>query len=209
LSDVSDADLTSVLDAAGCQRVALLASSNSGPDAVHFAATHPERVTALALFNTFAHYVRHDDYPCGLPAQTLESYLGAVRATWGTGATVDYVAPSRATDERFRQWWARCQRLGAGPDQVATAMRTAIVGDTRPLLPNIKMPTLVLHRRGNRYIRVEAGRYLAEHIPGAKYVELPGEDHLFYVGDVDAWLDEVEEFLTGRHQPAEGVGAAH
>jgi class 3 adenylate cyclase len=199
-----DADLLAVLDAAGCDRVALLASSVPGPGAVHFAVTHPERVSALVLFNTWAHYLRHDDYPCGLPPEALESFVAGARARWGTTATSDLLAPSREGDERFRVWWARSARLGIGPDRVAAGMQAAFELDYRPLLSAVAVPTLVLHRRGNGFIRVGAGRYLGEHIPGAKYVELPGDDHLFFVGDVDAWIDEVEDFLTGRHQPAEG-----
>jgi class 3 adenylate cyclase len=204
VSEIFDADLTAVLDAAGHERVALLASSTAGQSAIHFAVTHPERLSALVLFNTYAHYVQHHDYPWGLPPEMLEPFLAATVAAWGTTAVADVLAPSRTADERFRQWLSRCGRLGAGPDEVAAVMRASFERDYRHLLSAIEVPTLVLHQRGNPYIRVGAGRYLAEHIPGARYVELPGEDQLLFVGDVDAWVDEVEEFLTGRHQPAEG-----
>ena len=116
----------------------------------------------------------------------------------------DYIAPSRAGDEAFRTWWARCQRLGTPPEQIVGVLRANWLRDVRQLLPDIAVPTLILHREKNRFIRVGAGRYLAENIPGAKYVELAGDDQLFFVGDIDGLLDEVEEFLTGSRQAPEG-----
>jgi class 3 adenylate cyclase len=118
--------------------------------------------------------------------------------------SVDLLAPSRATDPLFREGIARLERLGQPPDQAAASLRRALSVDVRSLLPNLQMPTLVLHREHDRYILVGAGRYLAATIPGAKYVELPGNDNLFFVGEVDALVDEVEEFLTGAHQAPEG-----
>jgi class 3 adenylate cyclase len=204
VDEIVDADLTAVLDAVGCERVVLVGPSEGGPVAIRYAATHPERVTALVLINSWAHYVREDDYPWGIPPDALDRYLAAAKEWWGTGASVEVVAPSKTADEAFRAWWARCERLGAGVDQGAAFMRAHFSEDVRALLPTLAVPTLVLHRGGNRFIRVGAGRYLADHIPGAKYVELSGGDDLFYVGDTDALLDEVEEFLTGSHQAPEG-----
>jgi class 3 adenylate cyclase len=117
---------------------------------------------------------------------------------------VEVVAPSRIADDRFRGWFARSARFGAGPDQVADLIRANLQGDVRPLLPSISVPTLVLHRERNRFIHLGAGQYLAEHIPNAKFVVLPGHDHLFFVGDTDALVDEIEEFLTGTRSGAEG-----
>jgi class 3 adenylate cyclase len=165
---------------------------------------HPERVNALVLCNTYAHYVRHDDYPWGVPAQALDRFVANIKATWGTGTNVELLAPSRVGDDRFRQWQARTERLGLGPEQIGEAMRAGWELDVRSLLSEVRVPTLVLHRAGNRYINVGAGRYLGEHIAGATYVELSGDDHFFFVGDVDALFDEIEEFLTGRHQAPEG-----
>jgi class 3 adenylate cyclase len=201
---IVDADLTVVLDAVGCERVVLVGTSFGGPIVIRYAATHPERVTALVLIDTFAHYVREDDYPWGLSADALDRLTASSGETWGTGTGLEVMAPSKAGDEAFREWWARCERLGAGFDQVAVSMRASLVLDVRALLPTLAVPTLVLHRDGNRFIRVGAGRYLAEHIPGAKYVELSGDDQVFWVDDTDVLLDEVEEFLTGRHQAPEG-----
>lgn len=199
-----DADLTAVLDAVGSERAALFASSSGGPSAIHFSATHPERVSALVLFNTYAHYVRDDNYPWGLPADSLDRFVADSKTTWGTGAHLELLAPSRIADDRFRHWWARNQRLGTGPDQTSEVVRASFETDVRSLLSSVRVPTLVLHRAANRYIHAGAGRYLAEHIEAATFVELPGDDHLFFSGDSDAFLDEIEEFLTGRHQAPEG-----
>lgn len=199
-----DADVIAVLNAVGYERVALVGTTIAGQAALPFAVAHPERLSALVLINIFAHYLRHDDYPCGLPPDVAEDFYATMSAEWGSAAATDAVAPSRTSNERFRLWFARGQRLAASPGEAAARVQGAFERDYRPLLSAIEVPTLVLHRRGDRLIRIEAGRYLAEHIPGAKYVELPGEDHLFFAGDVDAWLDEVEEFLTGRHEPTEG-----
>jgi class 3 adenylate cyclase len=193
-----------VLDAAESESVALLCASGGGPNAIHFTATYPERVSALLLCNTYAHYVRDDDYPWGVPAQSLDWFMTQVKDTWGTPANAQILAPSRSADDRFRQWWARNQRLGVSPAQLADIIRTGFELDVRPSLSAIHVPTLVLHRQGNRYIRVGARRYLADHIAGAKFVALPGDDHLFFSGDSDALPDEIEEFLTGRHQAPEG-----
>ena len=201
---IADADLTAVLEAAGCQQVVLVGTSHGGPPVVHYTATHPERVDAVILINTYAHYTRQDDYPWGVPLETLDRFTDPSDEVWGTGALVEVVAPSKTSDEEFRARYALGERLGLGRDQVAAGVRAAFLRDVRPLLPSLTVPTLVLHREGDRYIRVGAGRYLAEHIPGAKYVELPGDDHFFFVGDTDALLDEIEEFLTGTHQAPEG-----
>ena len=198
-------DLTAVLDAAGCQQVVLVGASHSGgPSAIRYAVTHPERVSALILINTFAHYVRQDDYPCGLPLDSLERFCAATREAWGTGESLELTAPSKAGDEAFRDWLARAERLSLGPEQMARTIRASVLRDVRALLPSLAVPALVLHRAGNRYIQVGAGRYLAARIPGAKYVELSGDDHLFFVGEIDALLDEIEEFVTGSRQTPEG-----
>ena len=204
---VSDADVTALLDASGCEQVVPVAAANSGAVAISYAALHPDRVSALVLIATYAHYVREDDYTCGLTRDELERYDADIREQWGTGMTLGLLgmlAPSKAGDEAFLAWYARSQRLGSSPEEVAAAVRAAFVRDVRHLLPTISVPTLVVHRTGDRYIRADAGRYLAEQIPGAKYVELPGEDHLFFVGDTDAFVDEIQEFLTGGRQAPEG-----
>jgi class 3 adenylate cyclase len=202
--EISDADLTAVLDVVGFDRPALVAEDVSGGAAIHFSATHPERVNALVLVNSYAHYVREDDYPWGFPPDSLHRLLDAIRESWGTGTAVEAYAPSRATDERFRAWLARSTRYTGGPGETADMVRADLEQDVRPLLGSISARTLVIHREGNRYIRPGAGRYLAEHIPSAKFVVLLGDDHAFFVGDTDALADEIEEFLTGARSGAEG-----
>jgi class 3 adenylate cyclase len=195
--EIMNEDLIAVLDAVGCSRVAVLGSSFFGSTAVSFASTHPARVTSLVLVSTYAHYLRSDDYPIGMRTELLTTFKERVTQNAATGADLETVAPSRAADPRFRAWWSRSHRLTGGPQQLAEATCASYGRDVRELLPSLGVPALVLHRRGDRSVRVEAGRFLAEHIPGAKYVELPGDDHLLFVGDTDALFDEVEEFLTG------------
>jgi class 3 adenylate cyclase len=202
--EISDADIIAVLDAVGFERPALVAEGSSGGVAIHFSATHPERVSALVLLNSFAYYVREDDYPWGVPPEILDRLVAATKESWGTAAVLEVAAPDRVADERFRAWYARSARFTGGPDRVADMVRAGLENDVRPLLPFISCPTVVLHREGNRYIRLGAGRYLADHIPNAKFVALPGDNHLFYVGDTDALADEIEEFLTGARSGAEG-----
>jgi class 3 adenylate cyclase len=197
-------DLSAVLDAVGFERPAMVADGASGVAAVNFSASYPERVSALVLINSYAHYVQEDDYPWGIPREDLDRLTGAIRQRWGTDAGVDVVAPSRIVDQRFRAWYARSQRFGVGPDMVANLVRANFEADFRPALRLISSPTLVLHREGNRYIQLGAGRYMAEHIPEARLVVLPGDDHLFFAGDTDGLVDEIEEFLTGGRSGAEG-----
>jgi class 3 adenylate cyclase/pimeloyl-ACP methyl ester carboxylesterase len=202
--EIPDADLMTVLDGVGFERSALVAWGSSGGRAVSFSVTHPERVSALVLVNSFAHYLREEGYPWGVPPEGLDRFMAAVKERWGTAAAVEVVAPSRMADDRFRAWYARSARFTGGPDQAADMTRAGFEDDVRPLLPLLFVPTLVLHRAGNRYVHLGAGRYLAEHVPNAKLVVLPGDDHLFFVGDTDALVDEIEEFLTGARSGAEG-----
>ena len=123
---------------------------------------------------------------------------------WGTGAAADVIAPSKSGDETFRAWWARAERLGSAVNQVAAILRVLLLQDVRALLPTLAVPTLVLHRVGNISVPVGAGCYLVDQIPGANYIELPGDDAMFFVGDTDALLDGIEEFLTGSRQAPEG-----
>jgi class 3 adenylate cyclase/pimeloyl-ACP methyl ester carboxylesterase len=201
---IYDDDLTSLLDAVGFEQPALVSGSLRGPDAIHFAVTNPQQVSALVLVNTYAHYVREDDYPWGIRREDLDGRIAAIKQTWGTAPDLEMVAPSRVADQRFRAWYARSLRFGAGPNEVADGMGASYEEDVRALLPSVSVPTLVLHREENRHIHLGAGRYLAEHIPNAKFVVLPGNDDLFFVGDTDALVDEIEDFLTGTRTGAAG-----
>jgi class 3 adenylate cyclase len=202
--EICDADITAVLDAAGFGQPALVGVGASGSAAIHFASTHRDRVSALVLVNSYAHYVREKDYPWGLFPESLDRLVAAAKERWGTAAAMEIIAPSRVADERFRAWYARSTRSTSGPDQIADLVRASFEHDVRSLLPSVSVPTLVLHREGNRLIHLVAGRYLAEHIPNAKFVVLPGDEHLFFMGDTDALVDEIEEFLTGARTGAEG-----
>jgi class 3 adenylate cyclase len=204
VEEIFNADLIALLDAVGFRQATIVGACLSVSEPIHFMLTHPERVSSFVLVNSFAHYVQEDDYPWGVLPERLDQVVSALKEGWGTAAVVEVVAPSRMADERFRAWLARSTRFGAGPDEIANIVRYKWEEDVRPLLPSISVPTLVLHREGNRYIELGAGRYLAEHIPDAKFVVLPGDDHLFFVGDTDALADEIEEFLTGARSGAEG-----
>lgn len=156
VGDISDADLTAVLDAVGFERPAL-AGADPGTNLIHFSATHPERLSALVLVNSYAHYVREDDYPWGVPPETIDQFVATVREGWGTSAAVDFVAPSRSADQRFRDWYARVGRFGGSPNQLAELTRASFEADVRRLLPSISCPTLILHHENNNCIRLGAG----------------------------------------------------
>jgi pimeloyl-ACP methyl ester carboxylesterase len=202
--EIFDADLIAVLDAVGFERPAVVAEGWPGLSAIRFSVTHHERVSSLVLINSYAHGVQENDYPWGVPPEAIEPAIIATRESWGTAAPVELLAPSRVADQRFRAWYARAARFSGGPDLVADMIRAGLEDDVRPLLPSISVPTLVLHREGDRYVDVGAGRYLAEHIADARFVVVPGDDHLFFVGDTDALVDEIEEFLTGVRSGSEG-----
>jgi class 3 adenylate cyclase len=202
--EIFDADLIAVIDAAGLTRPAMVAEGFPGLGAVRFTTSQPQRVGSLVLINSYAYYLRGEDYPWGIRPKDIEATIALTRKSWGTAAAVPLIAPSRAGDERFRAWYGRAARFTGGPDLVADMIRAGLEADVRPLLSSISVPTLVLHREGNLYIDLGAGRYLAEHIPGARFVVLPGDEHLFFVGDTDALVEEIEEFLTGTRSKAEG-----
>ncbi|HET6810155.1 MAG TPA: adenylate/guanylate cyclase domain-containing protein [Acidimicrobiales bacterium] len=190
-------DLTAVLDALGSEQAALFGASDGGQMCALFAATYPERVSALALYGTWARLAEAPDYPVGTPREDVEAIVEMGRTGWGQAAVLPILAPSMADDERFRSWWAQWERLSASPGMAAALLRVAFEGDTRGVLSSITAPTLVMHRKGDRFIDVEHGRYLADHLPGARYVELEGDDHPHFVGDTESVMDELEEFLTG------------
>jgi class 3 adenylate cyclase len=190
-------DVSVVMSAAESEQVTLLANAAGGLMAILFAATYPRRTAALILVDCYARALRAEDYPAGFPAEVLRVYQEGRLKMWGTGEVAELLAPSLSEDASVREWMGRVQRHSAGPGAVA-AMQTMIDGvDLRGILPLISVPTLVVHRQGDGFIRVGHGRYLAQHIPNARYVELPGDDHLVWAGDQDAVLDEIEEFLTG------------
>jgi pimeloyl-ACP methyl ester carboxylesterase len=196
-------DVRAVMDAAGSERAAVVGVGDSGPVAMLFAATHPSRVRALVLANTAPRWTAAPDYPYGMAPERVEPLLARVKETWGTGGLVDLFSPSQRDNERYRQWWARYQRMSASPG-ASTGMARLIFGiDVRRVLSTISVPTLVLHRKDFQLVPVESGRYLAEHIRGAKYVELPGADGFIYLGDSEPIFDEIEQFVTGARRAPE------
>jgi len=195
-------DLVAVMDAVGSRRTVLVGCSGGGPFAALFAATFPERVSSLILVNSYARVARADDYPIGLPVDFLEQALEYVRAQWGTGELLDILAPSLADDVQFRRWWARYQRHSLSPGAAVAVNRMLFELDVREVLPAVQAPTLVIHRTDDQFYRVTYSRYLANAIPGATLVELPGADHVFFAGDSDALVDEIERFSTGTRERA-------
>ncbi|MDQ6854455.1 MAG: adenylate/guanylate cyclase domain-containing protein [Actinomycetota bacterium] len=196
-------DALAVLDAAGSERAALCGVDEGALVAMLTAATHPTRISALILLNAYPRLVRDVDYPQGLPAHLVERFAESVMpddGSEGSFADLEVFVPSVASDPRFRQWWQRAGNRGASPATAKALTRTRFESDLRPVLPVIQVPTLVVHRKDNQASLVGHGRYLAEHIPGARYVELPGVEHLPYVGDSDAIVTEIEEFLTGMRR---------
>ncbi|HVD14062.1 MAG TPA: alpha/beta hydrolase, partial [Actinomycetota bacterium] len=167
-------DLAAVQDEVGSRQAALLVQVDAGPMAMFFAGTQPERTGALILANATARYLAADDYPIGVPAEVAEAVLAQIDQLWGTEAMVTLQAPSRADDARFRRWLARFQRTTASPRAVQAFLRASFEMDASSILPLIQAPTLVLHRRDCQLVPVAHGRDLAERIPGARLVELPG-----------------------------------
>jgi pimeloyl-ACP methyl ester carboxylesterase len=195
-------DVRAVMDAAGSERAALCGYSEGGPMCALFAATYPARASALVMLGSYARLKPSPDHPWGRPSGAQEAWNEACEREWGGPLGIDIRLPSLARDERVRRWWARFLRLSASPAAVLALNRMNYEIDIRHVLPVVRVPTLIVHSAEDRTVDVRAGRYLAEHIPGARYVELPGIDHVPWGSDADAILDEIEEFLTGvRHGP--------
>jgi pimeloyl-ACP methyl ester carboxylesterase/DNA-binding CsgD family transcriptional regulator/class 3 adenylate cyclase len=185
-------DVRAVMDAVGSQRAALLGASEGGPMSILFAATYPERTRALVLYGAYAHF-----YTWVLPPERLEAFIANAEKTWGTGASLAAFAPGMLDNKRFCEWWARYERMGASPSAAVALARMNAEIDVRSVLPVVRAPTLVIHRRDDVRIKPAGGRYLAAHITGAKFVEIPGSDHPIWIGDTDRVVDEIEAFLTG------------
>jgi class 3 adenylate cyclase len=196
-------DLLAVLAAVGSERPAVFGISEGGPMSMLFAATHPDRVSSLVLYGTYARMSRAPEFPMGVPAEAFSRWREQVHREWGGPVGVDLWAPGLQGDASFERWWSRLLRQGTSPSGAADLIDLYREIDVRPALPAIDVPTLVLHRADDRLVRSEHGRYLGDQILGARYVELPGEDHLWGAGDEDALLDEVEEFLVGSRRGSE------
>jgi pimeloyl-ACP methyl ester carboxylesterase len=193
-------DVRAVMDAVDSHQAALFGVSEGGPMSILFAATHPDRTSALVLYASYASWIRDRESPWAPTREDHEQIAQLYERRWGEAVGLSAFAPSMAENEEFRRRFATWLRMSASPGAAAALIRMNVELDVRPILPLVRVPTLVIHRTGDRTIAVEAGRYLGGHIPGARLMELPGDDHLPWVGDTDALVDEVEEFLTGvRH----------
>lgn len=194
-------DVRAVMESVGSERAALCGVSEGGPMCSLFAATYPEKTIALVMIGTYAKRLRDAEYPWAPTTEERAHFFEEIRAHWGGPVGIEERAPTMAADTEFREWWATYLRMGASPGAALALTQMNAEIDVRHVLPSIHVPTLVIHRAEDQCLKVEEGRYVAERIPGAKYVELPGQDHLPFVGDQDMILDEVEEFLTGvRHR---------
>jgi class 3 adenylate cyclase len=193
-------DVRAVMDAAGSDRATIYGWSEGGPMSLMFSASYPERTSNLVLYGTFAS-MKAD--PWAVNRELFETNLDVWESRWGQGILVPLNAPSRLSDEAFVQSVGRLERASASPGSIVALMRANYEIDVRHILPSIHAPTLILHRVGDALVPVAAGRYLAEQIPEARYVEIPGDDHLVTDLDTqDVIVDEIEEFMTGmRHRP--------
>jgi class 3 adenylate cyclase len=188
-------DLVAVMDAAGSERATLVAHGQAARMGVMAAATHRERIASLVIHNGFARFARADDYPAGLPPEFHEVVLEQVERSWGTGSLARLLGPSVANRPGVVEWWGRVERYGATPSVARARMQAVLDVDVRNVLPLVDVPTLVIHSRGNEFVRVGHGRYLAEHIPGARFLELDSADH--WALPRPDLLGAIEEFVTG------------
>ena len=191
------ADMAAVLDAAGSKRALLWGVSESGPACALFAATHPERTLGLVLYGTFAKGIRSEDYPWLPPREVYERWVDSIVSEWGGPASIELFAPSEARDPEIREAWARYLRAAATPAGMRAILQAMREIDVRDVLPRIRVPTVVLHRQGDRLVRVGAGADLARRIPGARFRQLEGDAHWWFVGDTRPIIEEIAGLLAG------------
>jgi len=196
-------DVRAVMQAVGSERAVVFGMSEGGNMAMLFAATYPERTIALITFGVFAKRIYDADYPWAPTPEERQKFYDAIEHEWGGPLGVEDLAPSMAHDERFRNWWASYQRRSASPRAALALAQLNTSIDVRHVLPAIRVPTLILHRSEDRDSNIEEGRYIASHIPNSTFVELPGQDHLLFVGDQDAVLREVESFISNNGRTAD------
>lgn len=190
------ADAQAIIRAAGSERVVIFAASDGAAIAIPLAAQHPEQVSGLVIYGGQAKGVRNAEYPWGLTPEQYQRWVEKLVKGWGGSINLEHFAPTRIEDERLRLWWGQMQRLAASPGAVKAILEGIRDSDVRSLLGRISVPALVLHRRGDRSVPVESGRYLANHISEARYVELPGNDHWWWIGDTRPLHEEIERFLS-------------
>lgn len=196
-------DVRAVMDAAGSSRAVIFGQSEGGCMSCLFAATYPERTQSLALFGVFATRRWSPDYPWAPEPEAREAWIKAIEEQWGEFTDAGDLVPSRANDAAFQRWFASYCRRAASPSSALMLARTNTDIDVRPVLASIRVPTLVMHRSGDRDAKIEEARYIAGQIPNARLCALPGEDHIVWCGETEAVLTEIEEFVTGsRPAPA-------
>jgi pimeloyl-ACP methyl ester carboxylesterase/DNA-binding winged helix-turn-helix (wHTH) protein len=200
-------DLLAVMDATGSRQAVICGISEGGCLSALFAATYPEKTRALVLIGTYAKRLWAPDYPWAPTPRERERFLKEIQDNWGGPIGIEARAPSLAHDPEFRQWWATYLRMGASPGAALALTRMNTEVDIRAVLPHIQVPSLVIHRSGDVCLRVEEGRYVASRIANAEFVELPGKDHLPFVGDQDEILTEIERFLARVEGQVETSGS--
>jgi len=200
-------DVLAVLDAAGSERAAVLAETEGTALACLFAATHPERVSSLSLFAPIPRITAAPDYPWAHDAARREAFIERTVARWGEGVTADAAAPGAAESPGLREWFGRMERLAVGPAAVEPAMRVIGRTDVRPILPLIRVPTVVTRRRDDERVDRRHAEYICDHVPGARLVELPGADSILFLEDTEPLVDRIEELVTGSRaaRPPERV----
>jgi class 3 adenylate cyclase len=200
-------DAIAVLDAVGCEQATVFASTYSAMVGLVLAAEHADRVRSLVIVNGAARVLWAADYPAGVDPDRVDPFRTIAMEPDALEQGLDVlsvIAPSVAGDQAFRAWWDMSGNRAASPTMARAVTETVVASDVRELLPHVTVPTLLLHRAGSEFVEVGHGRYLAEHLPGARYLELPGPDTLYWVGDAAPMLDEIEEFLTGVRGGAAG-----
>jgi DNA-binding SARP family transcriptional activator/pimeloyl-ACP methyl ester carboxylesterase len=189
------ADARAILEAANSRRVILFAVSDGAALGIHLALRFPQLVAGLVIYGGQAKGVQGADYPWGLTPEQYRRWAEKLVKGWGGPVNLEFFAPSRAHDQRLRHWWAQTQRLAASPGAIQSILEGIRDSDVRPLLSQIRVPTLILHRRDDRCVRIASGRYLDQHIPHARFVELPGEDHWWWVGERQPFYQEIGQFI--------------
>lgn len=195
-------DLRAVLEAVGSHHAVICSVSEGGPMSALYAATYPEKTLALIMIGTYAKRIRDTDYLWGQSNEEHRSFLREIETEWGGPVGIKERAPSMAQDQQFREWWAAYLRMGASPGAAVALTKMNSQIDVRAVLPSVRVPALVLHRKDDHCLKVEEGRFVASLIPNATFVELDGADHLPFVGDQDAIVDEIRQFLIAvQHDP--------
>ena len=195
-------DILAVMRAAGSKHAVLFGYLEGGPNSLLFTATYPERVSGLILYGTCAKWTRSEDYPWALTREQYDRWLQYISDNWGNALNLETYAPNYVDDPQLRNWWAKTMRLASSPGGIKAVLEVMRDIDVRDILPAIRTPTLILQRRDDKAIRVGAGRHLAGQIPGAKYIELEGQDHWFFLGDSQSILREIETFVQNLGSPA-------